>query len=769
MITSKTDLSDLCKAVRAAITNSGQAIKLASVRERVSQSLLYNSVNDLLANLPISLTNDFWDALPKAFQQEHDLDFTTPAWQMPFPEHFPLNVDECEIIWHKLCQSIEVTEEDRESVKGSEIRPDGTGGWYFKYEIPYIVYDIENFKAQEDPIIELQGDEYTLFELHLQCINTETPECGWSTYDTKYEDCNPTTLSDFADKLGIAPKELPEAALRIETEYPLRGFDSDLDDSELFYEGNTAELVELLKSRGIPLIGNIYGHEESLFELGFVQMFFIAEANGEPVENTPFVFGNYLVSIVNKSKTKLSSTVFNTDKNTIIEDDIPNSEVIPESTFYKRQRRILRLTRDIAGDISDSALSVQKMIKKCVNNKEFPLFNFVEGELDEMEEIDLELSIQYVDDAFVIYAMPLTNIIPTGHKNTDALIGAISTLMRSIKEAGSSVKVNANRGEIFSDNINSETVLSVVHHNLVKLSNVKSVFGDYKGYLKPTKVSNWLKSIGVVQLNANAFNSGYTGDWIYLSIAGFDQQGRRICVLGITFYADIECDYWDKWLDSFQNKFGSKIHINETYEFTWKFEDNPRDDFNPPYSIPEAPSAYTPKLGLGWFAFWGGDLKGNVPLVLPKRINELMFTGRDLSKLPPFRITTLIAVPDGQNAFEFFNEAMEYAGEVRLDDDNSWDRFMRKIFEYIIERMTPISQLYSFLLVEGGDSALQNLCLNFLPTNVQEQLEDALFGVESEKSKFNTFYNDVDLKEMSKIMNIKEVDGVNFAMSGKLT
>jgi hypothetical protein len=770
MITSRTELSEFCKAVRTAITSTGNTIKLASVRERVAQSFSYNSVNDLLANLPISLTNDFWNELPKAFQREHDIDFTTPAWEILFPEHFPLNTAECEVIWHKLCQSIEITEDEAEFINGSEIRPDGTGGWYFKHGIPYIAYDIENFKAEEDPIIEIQGDEYTLFELHLQCINTETPECCWSTYNTKYKDINHTSLSDFADELGIDAQDLPEAALRIETAYPISGFDSDLlEDNELFYEESTIELVEQLQTQGIAFVGEIYGHEESLYELGFVQIFFIAEANEAPAHPTPFVFGNYLVSIAKKSRTKISSTLFNIDKKTIIEDDNPNDDEMLEPEFHLRQRRIHHLTRHITGEISDSVLSVEQMINACVNNKEFPLFNFVEGQLDEFEEIDLELNINYVDDVFEITTMPLTNIIPAGHKNAEGLVGAISTLMRGIKKAGACVKVNANQGEIFSDNINTEIVLSVVHQYGVKLSNVQSVFGDYKGYLKPNNVANWLKSIGVVQLNANAFNSGYTGDWIYLSIAGFDQQGRRICVLGITFYAVPECDSWYKWLDSFQNKFGSKIHINETYEYTWHFEDNPRSDNNPPYSIPEAPLSYKPKLGLAWFAFANGKLNGNVPLVLPKRINELLFTDRDLSKLPPFRITTLIAVPDGQNAFEFFNGAMEYAGEVALEDDKSWERFMRKIFEYIIDKMTPISQMHSFLLIEGGNSALQNVVIPSLPTNLQEEWENVLMGVESEKSRFNTVYNEVDLKEISKILNINGVEGVNFAISGKPT
>jgi hypothetical protein len=218
MITSKTELSEFCKAIRFAITESGDTIKLASVRERVAQSLSYNSVNDLLANLPISLTNDFWNALPKAFDSEHDIDFRTPPWGIRYLEHFPLNADECGIIWHRLCLHFELT--DYEDIKGSEMRPDGQGEWLFQYEVPYITDDMQDFEAYLDPVIAVQGDEYTLFELHLQCINTERSDHGW-TQKTKYSELEVTTLSQFARLLGIDVQDLPQAIKRIESEYPI--------------------------------------------------------------------------------------------------------------------------------------------------------------------------------------------------------------------------------------------------------------------------------------------------------------------------------------------------------------------------------------------------------------------------------------------------------------------------------------------------------------------------------------------------------------------
>ena len=766
MIITKTDLSTFCKAVRLSITSNKHDIKLASVREAVAKSLSYKSVNDLLANLPVSLTHDFWDALKVSFNENHDIDFTTPAWSIPFPEHFPLNVAERNVIWQRLCQHFEVSDSETDFVDGSEMRPDGTGGWYFKYGVPYIAYDIEEFDAQEDPVIDLRGDELTVFEMRLQCINTETAESCSYTCKSIYHEVEHTSSSDVADKLGIATQKLPEAVLRIETEYPIQGFDSYIEENEIFFEDSASELVELLQTEGFPIIARIHGHEESLYELGYVQLFFLAEANESPADPSPFVFGNYLVSIVSKSKTGISSSVFNADKDTIGHDSDNENEIL-DITAYQRQRRFYHLLGDIQGDIAGAALSTEQMIDICIEQKEFPLFNFVEGEVDDIEEIELGINVEYNEDMFEITTMPLTNIIPMGHSSANGLIGAVSTLMTCMKDAGASVKINADIGEIYSANVNSETVLSVIYPH--DYAEPRPVFGNYKGYLKPAKVSNWLKSIGVVQLSANAFNSGYTGDWIYLSMAGFDQTGQRICVLGITFYAENECDNWNAWFASFQKQFGSKVHINETYEHTWHFEENPRDGFGPPYDIPQAPVSCNPTFGLGFFAFWGVALNGRVPLVLPNRIKELMFTDRDLSKLPTFRITTIIAVPDGRHPFEFFNEAMNYAGNVTLDDDESWKNFMSKIFEFVVTHMKPTSQLYSFLIVEGGNNAIQNLCFNSLPTNLRDEAAKIWLGTDTDKPKFNTEYSVQDLKEISLIMNIRGVEGINFALSGELT
>tara|TARA_A200000159_G_scaffold56310_1_gene52097 strand:+ start:56144 stop:56671 length:528 start_codon:yes stop_codon:yes gene_type:complete len=167
-------------------------------------------------------------------------------------------------------------------------------------------------------------------------------------------------------------------------------------------------------------------------------------------------------------------------------------------------------------------------------------------------------------------------------------------------------------------------------------------------------------------------------------------------------------------------------------------------------------------LGLGWFSFCGAQLNGRVPLVLPDNINTLMLPNSDLSNLPPFRITPLVAVPDGKNAFDFIKDAMAFAGAVDLSDDDSWKVFMTRVFEYIVMNMTPICQMHAFIIAEGGDSTIQNILMSYLPTNSQLRWENMLMGEKSKPPRFNTAYSDETLREIEKIMNIHSAEGVNF-------
>lgn len=757
MLRTKNDLSNLSKAIRQVILDNGQHIKLASVRERVAESLKCNSVNDLLSQLPRSLTFEFWRTLPMLLANRHDIVVPVLPWQIPFSEDYPLTAKEKQTIWRCLCTAYECSDRADMQLTGDEMRPDGQGGWLFRQEIPCVVEKFADFSASEEHQIPLQGDEYTLFELRLKAISNYSEGCcTWST-KSNYESVH-NALEILCDEQSVSFDVLPNALKRLETEGPLLGFDACMDNEELFYDVAANELLELLIDQGLMFDGKIHGFEQQLMSLGYYQLFFLAQLKNVPVIETPMVIGNFLVTLSKQTPTLLSESRYLKDKSILACEDNANKLSDHDIAYYQNERLFGRPSSPIAEEVINSRICIEQMVASCVKDKEFPLICIDNEQVDEIDAIYLEISVYEKDGMFEISCMPLTNIIPQGHDQADGLIGAISTLMEHITDCGGSARVNANRGEIYSDNVNAEIVLSVVYQKGVTLSSHKSPFGAHIGYLNPELVATWLKKHGVVKLSANAFNSVSTGDWIYLSVAGFDQYGERISVLGVSFYAMDECDHWDEWYKQFQSALGSQVHINETQEFTWHLEDNPRNNFTPPYSIPVAPKKVDKKLGLGWFAFWGAQLNGRVPLVLPDNINRLMLPNSDLSCLPPFRITPLIAVPGGMNAFDFIKNAMDFAGTVDLSDDDSWRLFMTRVFEYIVMNITPLSQMHAFIIAEGGDSTIQNIVMSYLPTNYQ------LDGENSKPSKFNTAYSDETLREIEKIMNIHGAEGVNFAI-----
>lgn len=767
MVNNKTDLSNLSKAVRQVILDNGHHIKLASVRERVAESFKCNSVNELLSRLPKSLTLDFWRTLPALLADKHDIVIPVLPWQIPFSEDYPLTDKEKETIWQCLCTVYDCLERADMQIPGSEIRPDGQGGWLFRHEIPWMVEEFADFSAKEDQQIPLQSDEYTLFELHLKAISTYSEGCDAWVTNSNYEEVH-NVLEKMCDAQNVSIDALPAPLKRLETEYPLLGFDASMDNEELFYDDVSYELLDRLIEQGLIFDGKIHGHEQQLMSLGYYQLFFLAQPKNVPVIETPMVIGNFVVTLSKQTPTLLSESLHLKDKAILVCEDDVSIIVDDDIAYYESQRRFVRLSRPIVDEVINSMISTMQMVTNCVKDKEFPIFSIDNEQVDEVEERDLKISVYEEDGLFEISCLPLTYIIPEGHDQADGLIGTVSTLMSDISSAGGSARVNANRGDIYSDNVNAETVLSVIYQKDVKLCNHASPFGDHVGNLNPEIVATWLKKHGVVCLSANAFNSVYTGDWVYLSISGFDHYGERISVLGVSFYAMNECEQWHEWYREFQSAYGSRVHINETYEFTWHSEVNPHNDFVLPYFIPDAPKKVEKKFGLGCFAFCGAQLNGRIPLVLPDKINTLIFPNRELSNLPPFRITPLIAVPDGKNAFAFIKDAMAFAGSVDLSDDESWTAFMNRVFEFIVISMTQNSKMYAFIIAEGGDNTIQNILLSYLPTNHQLDWENMLMGEKSKPSQFNTTYSDEALREIEVIMNIRGAKGVNFAThSGK--
>tara|TARA_A200000159_G_scaffold56310_1_gene52096 strand:+ start:54592 stop:55908 length:1317 start_codon:yes stop_codon:yes gene_type:complete len=430
-------------------------------------------------------------------------------WQIPFSEDYPLTAKEKETIWRCLCTAYECLDRADMQLTGDVMRPDGQGGWLFRHEVPYVVEEFADFSASEDQQIPLQGDEYTLFEFHLKVISSYSEgRDSWST-NSKYEVVH-DALDILCNAQSMSIDTLPNALKRIETEYPLLGFDASMDNEELFYDEATYELLELLSEQGLIFDGKIHGYEQQLMSLGYYQLFFLAQSKNVPALETPMVIGNFLVTLSKQTPTLLSESLYLKDKAMLAPEDDESDNI----AYYQSQRRFSRLSRAIVGEVINSMISTQQMVARCVKDKEFPLISVDNEQVDEAEAIYLEISVYEKDGIFEISCMPLTDIIPQGHDQADGLIGAVSTLMEDITEGGGSARVNANRGEIYSDNVNAETVLSVVYQKDVTLSSRKSPFGARIGYLNPELVATWLKINGVVKLSANAFNSVYTGDWV---------------------------------------------------------------------------------------------------------------------------------------------------------------------------------------------------------------------------------------------------------------
>lgn len=756
MIKSKSDFSDLCKAIRQAIIDNGDSIKLSSVRERVAQSFSFKSVNELVARLPVTLSDEFWDALPQAFASKHGIEWDCMPWSIRYPETFPLSTSEKETIWNRAC-SRNAPFEDPEpdtTMDGNELRSDGKGGWYFKFDAPWMASYMPGFNWDLDPDKTFYGDELTLFELRLS--RRRHSDFDKNTYlgpsNIQYSDDETSSLDECLQTLGIAHNEnindLPlflSSKLNDLPEIKHAAIESDWFDVDI--RQNLYPIIKELLTNGLAYTNYFMGDSSYEIEPGYIQLFFLSLTDGDTDDIKPFHLGDYYVKVTNRTKTRLSKSLFLNSLSLYGKvSPVPFSD-----------RRTYGPSYDIARTIEDSLIFSEEMIRECVNDKQFPFIRLIgmaddESDLDDLRTyLDFHIDFNESEQCFVIRSMPMAHVLQLG-QDIDTLLSFIREVITVIDTSEYGVIVKPDLGEHFAENINASTVLSVIYQRGRIYNHAESAFGHYEGYIKHNIVSDWLKGIGVVEVLANAFIDPNSGDWQYLSIAGFDKAGDRICIIGISFYGNIEVASWQEWINGFDKDFGVELYINETYEFNWALEDDPNADL--PYLIPKTPSSTKRELGKGVLFFGNGVFDRARPAILPKEFNKQIFCRNDLSISPPFRITPPIKIPKLEDPLSFLNEVIDYADPIDIRNDLSWASFMTRMLEYE-DKISVLSQEYyiaSFVLTEGGSNALFDLTVYHLPSNPNS----------SGGEKFNVYFEDDQLSKIAKAMGLTGVNGIDF-------
>lgn len=140
MLKSKQEFAQTAQGVHAAIRNTGQSIKLGSVRERIAQALGYNSANGLLAELPVECPPAFTYELSLLFQEKHRITWSTTICDFPWPEGIELSKDEINILWQEACTNNPIFAGVNQVAAGAEtlgkLRANGRGGWFYTGDFP---------------------------------------------------------------------------------------------------------------------------------------------------------------------------------------------------------------------------------------------------------------------------------------------------------------------------------------------------------------------------------------------------------------------------------------------------------------------------------------------------------------------------------------------------------------------------------------------------------------------------------------------------------
>lgn len=172
MINQKSDLSGLSKALRKSIVDSGQTIKLASIRESIAKAAGYKSVNGMLSKLPFEFNETFWDQFANILKANYRVTFDTPIWTIEYPENHPLSANEKLLIWND-AQKAAFVPELMESLSETmlnlkTLRPDGSGGWHSSESIHPMLESIPGFRVSAPP--ELKFDVAWLSKEQIQAI-----------------------------------------------------------------------------------------------------------------------------------------------------------------------------------------------------------------------------------------------------------------------------------------------------------------------------------------------------------------------------------------------------------------------------------------------------------------------------------------------------------------------------------------------------------------------------------------------------------------------
>lgn len=760
MIKSKTDLSKFCTAVRKAIIAGGHAIKLASIRERIAESLSFNSVNHLLDNLPVTISDEFWEALPSSLQNKHDISLTPLPWAISYPSTFTFSTTEQETIinrllkHHQLSYGPEVLGEF--NLDSNPMKPDGEGGWIFKSKIHVLLEGIEGFVSRTVGAQASPGGVYTLYELHLQSI--ESGEEFYPNYKQHRKFCQTpkSSLFQLFKALGLDTETQITALNIVGASGEPDGFQEYDDDLNLYEEEKLHLLAHELTTEGLVFSSVIFGSEGPFLNLGFKQMFFLAESNGNQALESEFIIGRYLVTVAKQTQTQIPANECNRILN-----DIPNTQA---DKWEGLEASIF----DMRSEIIDSRLVTEEVIQACMKGEGFTCTSVIDEDedFDEMELRDLSIHVLESDEenTYIVQCLPMTEIITIGQEAAAGFNESTETFMQLIKDAGGRSQVKANQGDIHTDNISEGTVLGVIYDRGRELPYDKSVFGQCQGFLKPESVDTWLTEAGVVHLSANAYISVETGGWLYLSISGFDRFEKRVCVFGISFIGLEDQVTFSDWFKIFQGKLGRQVNINETYEFGYPFEENPNGEHAEPYMIPRAPSSMKGKLGIGMLALWGDGLERKPELTLPNRLYELIFSDnvqfdRDI------RITPPIPVPKGEDPFKFLEDAIIYSGQPSLDSDERWEQFMEMFIEFFLPRsLGKTSALVSYIITDGGSTEMAELAMNSMKVKFREP-KAWLSNDPTQAPKFNTTYTKSELSEIAGLMGLKNLKGINLIIN----
>ncbi len=579
-----------------------------------------------------------------------------------------------------------------------------------------------------------------------------------------FEDCMSTVLqkgqnlevvdgSTLADLICIAEESLP-GRLSIANAETLSGY----SDVEEIYNNDWIESEEPTDfgdnlKEGLLFEHKIFGREDYFLSLGYFQLFFIAESDTDDFLPATLKLGNYFVEIFSKSLQPIDFADVNESEVDGLEDDPFESDLIVNDGYSALSNTFDTILTCILDDTS--------AFKECIDTY-FPIFTY-ESQKDSEEFNWLEIIPVVDDEKATLHVAPLVFGIIHGMEEADNYLGAIDRIWGICKGLGLDVQVSVRGYEYYAHPINNETELTIFFlegHDENYQEPILTL--NDNGYLDIGFFVQFLEVNNITSINANAFISGYTGDWIYLSLSGFNPVNKRKLVAGISFYCDQQSAEWDEWRSSFEKQFGKELRIQDSFEFTWKFEEN--FDEVPPYVIPLAPSDSTPELGIGCFNYDCDGLNGHIQQVVGNNALDL-FIGDMSEYVEHYRMTPVLMLPEGVSAVEFINAAINTFGGVDILDDHRWSRFSDHLIKHMIDTQTERYYLVSLILMHGGNKAILEFTTNILAGSYNM---GSILGLQpDDKPKYNLPLSGGQLDSIQTNFQLRELRGVNFTQFGE--